>query len=142
MENKYFQASPHDKRALVEKIGVCLKHRPEIAFAYLHGSFANSDRFRDVDLAVYLNPPSSSPLAFELQLETELGNLLGPFPIEIRVLNNAPLSFRFKVIEKGELLFVTAENLRCDFVEATLRDYFDFAPFRKLYLKEALGSGI
>ena len=31
--------------------------------------------------------------------------------------------------------------MRCDFVEETLRDYFDFSPFRKMHLKEALGSG-
>jgi hypothetical protein len=64
------------------------------------------------------------------------------YPIEVRVLNKAPLLFRYNVLRYGEPVLVFDDDLRCDFVEATLANYFDFAPFRKMYLKEALGSGI
>ena len=60
----------------------------------------------------------------------------------MRVLNQAPLSFRYRVIKEGVVLVIRDEALRCEFVESTLRDYFDFAPFRKMYLQEALGLGI
>jgi hypothetical protein len=45
-----------------------LQARPEIAFVYVHGSFAEEDRpFGDIDLAVYLDPlPQGHPLHYEL----------------------------------------------------------------------------
>ena len=56
--------------------------------------------------------------------------------METRVLKNAPLSFRYNVIRHGEPIVLADDNLRCDFMEATLSHHFDFAPFRTMYLKE------
>lgn len=43
-------------------------------------------------------------LKYELGLERELGEVLR-FPSDVRVLNAAPLAFRFNVIKEGILLF-------------------------------------
>ena len=142
MENRSYEINPDDKRALIEGIKAHLRGRPDIIFAYLHGSFVTANRFRDIDVAIYLNPPFSSSLQVELEIEGELGKMAPRYPIEVRILNNAPLSFRYNVLKQGELIVVLDDDLRCNFVEATLSNYFDFAPFRKIYLKEALGSGI
>jgi hypothetical protein len=108
----------------------------------LHGSFAIGDRFKDIDIAVYLDPLPSSPLQVELEIETELGDAIKKYPVDVRVLNNSPLSFRYNVIKHGEPIVAHDDDLRSDFVETTLSNYFDFSPFLKIYLKEALGSGI
>jgi len=142
MENRFYEISSDDKRALIESIKARLRGRPDIIFAYLHGSFITGHRFRDIDVAIYLKTPFSSSLQVELEMEGELGKMVPRYPIEVRILNNAPLSFRYNVVKQGELIVVSDDDLRCDFVEATLTNYFDFAPFRKIYLKEALGSGI
>ena len=142
MENRFYEINPEDKRVLIEGMKAHLLSRPDIIFAYLHGSFITDHRFRDIDVAIYLNPPFSSSLEVELEIEGDLGKKVPRYPIEVRVLNNAPLSFRYNVIKQGKLIVVSDDDLRCDFVEATLSNYFDFAPFRQIYLKEALGSGI
>jgi uncharacterized protein len=142
MQNQYFRVNDKEKEKIVEILGSVLKKNPEIIFSYLHGSFITETRFRDIDVAVYFGNLPSDPLQTELDLEVLLGNSLKKFPVEVRVLNHAPLSFRYNVIKYGQILFVIDDDLRSDFVQATLRDYFDFAPFRKTYLKEVLGSGI
>jgi predicted nucleotidyltransferase len=142
MEGKYFQVSPNDKEAIKEDIKAFCREEPDIIFAYLHGSFLKEDRFHDIDVAVFLKNPPPSLLQTEIRLETKLAKGIKKFPVEVRVLNHAPLSFRYNVIKDGSAIAVVDDVLRCEFVESTLRDYFDFAPFRKLYLKEALSSGI
>jgi len=142
MEGKYFQVTSAIKARVTEEIKAFLRGQPDISFAYLHGSFLKAERFRDIDVAVFLKNPASSPLPAEIRLETELGKVIKKFPVEVRVLNHAPLSFRYNVIKDGYAIVVVDDALRCEFVETTLRDYFDFAPFRKEYLKEALSSGL
>ena len=139
---KYFQISSVTKEHVTEEIKAFLRGQPDIIFAYLHGSFLKADRFRDIDMALFLRNPTSSTLQAEIRLEEELSRVIKRFPVEIRVLNYAPLSFRYNVIKDGCAIAVFNDALRCEFVESTLRDYFDFAPFRKLYLQEALGSGL
>ncbi len=142
MENRFYEISSEDKRDLIERIKAGLRGRPDIIFAYLHGSFITGHRFRDIDVAIYLKPFFSSSLPIELEMEGELSEMVSKYPVEVRILNNAPLSFRYNVLKQGELIIVLDDDLRCDFAEATLTNYFDFAPFRRIYLKEALGSGI
>jgi len=142
MERKFFQISSVTKERVTEEIKAFLRGQPDIIFAYLHGSFLRADRFRDIDVALFLRNPASSTLQAEIRLETELAKVIKKFPVEIKVLNHAPLSFRYNVIKDGSVIAVLDDALRCEFVESTLRDYFDFAPFRKLYLKEALSSGL
>jgi predicted nucleotidyltransferase len=108
----------------------------------VYGSFVMADKFRDIDIAVYLKQIPSTPLHVELELETELGNIIKNYLVDVRILNNAPLSFRYNVIKSGKPIVVVDDDARTDFEEATLSNYFDFSPFRKMYLKETLGHGI
>ena len=142
MENRHYEIPADEKKFIVERIKAYLRSRPDILFAYLHGSFFSGNRFRDIDIAVYLKPAFSFSLQAELEMEAELSKRVKKYPVEVRVLNHAPLSFRYNVFKNGEPVVVVDDDLRCDFMEATLSQYFDFAPFRKMYLKEALGSGI
>jgi predicted nucleotidyltransferase len=140
-ERTYNKLQDADKSAVVNGLKTVLGKRPEISFAYLHGSFAKADDFRDIDVAVYLKDVPASPLEYEIALETEIMQAVTGYPADVRVLNNAPLSFRYHVIKEGLPLIVRNDDARSDFQEATLAQYFDFAPFRALYLKEALGIG-
>ena len=127
--------------AVVDSVKRALDTRLEISFVYLHGSFAKDGDFRDIDVAVYVKEIPASPLEYEIALEAELRQAVAGYPVDVRVLNNAPLSFRYHVIKEGRLIIVRNDDTRSDFQEATLAQYFDFAPFRTLYLKEALGLG-
>lgn len=129
------------KETIVEIVKQELQKHDEIVFAYLHGSFAEKDTFHDIDIAVFLKELPESKLGYELELETKLIQVIGRI-VDVRILNNAPLSFRYHVIKKGVPLLIRDDNERVEFQEFTLSRYFDFAFFRAMYLKETLGLGI
>ncbi|MEK6576497.1 MAG: nucleotidyltransferase domain-containing protein [Nitrospirota bacterium] len=128
-----------EKKVIENAIKKVLEEDPEISFAYIHGSFVKGGDFNDIDLAIYLKNPPLSPLDYELKMETELMDAVGSHPIDVRVLNVSPLSFRYNVIKGGVLLIVRDDDKRTDFHEATLSNYLDFVLYRNLYLKETLG---
>ena len=61
------------------------------------------------------------------------------FPVEVKIVNHAPVSFRFSVIQ-GSLLFTRDEDVMVEFMTTTARQYLDFAPLRRRYIKEAMAS--
>lgn len=128
-----------NKKTIEKNLREALKKHEEISFAYLHGSFAKEDSFRDIDVAVYLKEIPTSILEYELRIEAELMGIVGKYPVDVRVLNTSPLSFRYNVIKDGTLLMARDDDERTDFQEITLTHYFDFLPYRNIYLKETLG---
>jgi hypothetical protein len=143
MKTTYFHLPGRDRDALRESIRDALAGRSDLSFAYLHGSFLTRDRFRDIDIALHLKKVPSSTVQAELDIETELIEAVGGvYPVDVRILNTAPVSFRYSVIKNGEPVWVADEEARTVFVETTLSRYFDFAPFHKRYLRETLGIGI
>ena len=127
------------KKAVKEAIRAVFKKHEEILFAYLHGSFVKKDAFRDIDVAIYLERMPASVLEYELQMETDLMKALRKYIIDVRVLNGAPLSFKYNVIKDGIVLLSKDDDKRADFEEKTIVLYLDFLPYRKLYLRETLG---
>ncbi|MCK4732433.1 MAG: nucleotidyltransferase domain-containing protein [Methanophagales archaeon] len=136
---KIYAIGKAKKEEVQRRIVDILKERREILFAYLHGSFFEGS-FRDVDVAVYMGEEKSKRevLKCELELERELEEVVG-FPTDVRILNHAPLCFKFKVIERGVLLFSKDERYRCDFESLTMVEYHDFNFHREIYRRVALG---
>lgn len=97
--------------------------------------------YRDIDLAIWLEPLRVSPQdwrRYELDLSVAL-HLRTRQPVDLRVLNDAPLAFRYHAM-RGELLLVR-DRERLDEVRArTWDDYFDFLPFARRYLREVLSA--
>ena len=128
------------KKVIIKDIKKILIDKKEILFAYIHGSFVTEEYFNDIDIGVYLKSLPSSPLEYELSLEAEFMDKIRGYIFDIRILNNAPLSFRYNVIRYGILLFARDDDLRSEFQERTVINYLDFLPYRKRYLKEVLGD--
>ena len=57
--------------------------------------------------------------------------------IDVQILNEAPLAFRYQALA-GTPLVVRDRNQFDDIRARTWDDYFDFAPFAREYLREAL----
>jgi len=131
-----------DKRVIKEHIRQVLEKHGEILFAYLHGSYVKGNAFQDIDVAVYLEGLPESVLEYELHIETELIRAIGRYVIDVRVLNTAPLSFKYNVIKDGVILLVRDDDKRADFQEETITAYIDFLPYRNIYLQETLGVKI
>jgi len=131
-----------DKTTISSAIAGKLQEYPEILFAYLHGSFLTSEVFHDIDLALFLQKAPPSSIEYELNMEIALSRSITGFPIDVRLLNGAPLSFQFNVLKEGIPILVRDDISRSDFQERTIKNYFDFAFFRKQYLKEVFRIAI
>ena len=126
---------------LIEQVKHRLQGRPEILLALLHGSFFTGGPFRDVDLALYLGPSMIRGEAFrdyELEQGVRWSAELG-LPIDVRVLNDAPVTFRYHAL-KGTALLVRDEEFVDELRARTWDEYCDFAPFAKRYLREVIGE--
>jgi hypothetical protein len=130
-----------DREQLCSRLRRELDARPEILLGLLHGSFARGEAFRDIDIAVWLDPARLSRderFRFALDLSVELGLALG-HPVDLRVLNDAPLGFRYHAL-RGSPLVVRDEGFLDELRARTWDDYLDFQPFARQYLREVLSE--
>lgn len=126
---------------LVEAIRRALSAHPEIEFAYLHGSFQRGGPYRDVDIAVWVDPARTRGCSwsrYALDLSVDLGIALGA-PVDVQVLNDAPLAFRYHAL-KGQPLVARDWDRLDDIRARTWDDYFDFLPFARQYLRDVLSA--
>ena len=118
-----------------------LDARPEIVLALLHGSFPDGGTYRDIDVALWLDPIRLSReerFRYAVDLSVQL-HLQMASPIDVRVLNDAPLAFRYHALQ-GRRLVVRDETFLDELRARTWDDYFDFQPFARQYLREALSE--
>ena len=132
----------YQRQQVVNKISSYLMERhEEIMAVYLFGSFNAAEAFSDIDLAILADSPLDDPLFFEINLETELEKII-KYPVDVRILNKAPLSFCREVIRSGKVIVDRRPNLRADFQGKILNQYSDFRPFRRRYLHEVVNAPI
>jgi predicted nucleotidyltransferase len=130
-----------DREQLRSRLAGDLHARPEILLALLHGSFARGEAFRDIDVAVWLDParlPKDERFRFALDLSVQL-RLTLEHPVDVRVLNDAPLGFRYHALA-GSPLVVRDEGFLDELRARTWDEYLDFQPFARRYLREALSE--
>lgn len=133
--------SERDRAQIVAHLERELEARPELVLALIHGSFVRGGTYRDIDLAVWLDPARLSRderFRYALDLSVNLQLRLG-LPMDVRVLNDAPLAFRYHALQGRPL--VTRDEAFLDELRArTWDDYIDFQPFARQYLREALSE--
>lgn len=114
-----------------------LEGRPEVVFAVLYGSAAGNGPFHDLDVAVWVDRnlvPASEDLNYAFRLADELEHVL-PYPVDVRVINDAPLPFRYNVSQGLRLVIHDYETFY-SFLERAWDEYFDFEPLLMQYLKD------
>jgi len=124
-----------DAQGIRERLQEMLEGRPEVCFAYLHGSFVEGVSYHDVDVAVYLQPGRHlDPFDYGMGLSVEMTLALG-FPVDVQVLNDAPLGFQHTV-SRGEALLVRDEAVLTAWIERIAVGYTEFAYLGRVYLRE------
>jgi len=113
----------------------------EITVVYLFGSFVTGEFFSDIDIGIVTKVNPVKAIKFELDLEIRLEKIVG-CPVDVRVLNYAPLSFCQNVIRQRTVIIDHNPGYRADFEGTILKQYFDFAPFRKRYLQEVYNAPV
>jgi len=141
MKKHFILKHSNKMNRITKKIKEIIRSEKEILFAYLHGSFLEKEKYRDIDMGVYLDEKKimgidivDYEIALSLKLEKKLR-----MPVDVKVINFAPLSFKYNV-SCGLLLFSRDESKREEFLSRTWGEYFDFLPVSKIYLKEVLSA--
>ncbi len=90
-----------ERKEVIVRLRRALENHKSVVFAYLYGSFAREQEhpFSDIDVAVFLRENTLEAYMDLLSKLPELGR-----DIDLRVLNNAPPLFGYKVIKEGKVL--------------------------------------
>ena len=133
---KMYSANQKERTSIAEQLATALGREPNIAFAYLYGSFQSNDCFHDVDIGIYATRcKAGQDTMYALDLAQRLAGFV-PFPIDVRILNDAPVSFLYHVL-KGAPLLIKDEELLTGLMEQVVRQYLDMAPLLRQSTREA-----
>jgi predicted nucleotidyltransferase len=138
-----YALSSGEKKAAIEVLQSLLAGREEILFAYAHGSFLEEGPFRDLDVSVYVKSGDTDQafrFTYEDSLAKEIMHRAGfHFPVDIRLLNGAPISFQYHVF-RGRLLLDRDPDSRIEVVSNVIARYLDIKPVLRHHLREAFSS--
>ena len=109
---------------------------PDLKFAWLHGSFLATSEFHDIDVGVHLDATSEEWFRRGLDLAVRLGREAA-FPVDVRVLNDAPVTFLFQVFREGRLPLSRNGERLAGLMERTVREYLDMEPLLRRATIEA-----
>ena len=136
---RLYRADAAEREQVVRTVTFALGAEPDVVFAHLHGSFLTRDAFHDVDVGVHLADAADRRLPRALDLAVQLTRAAG-FPVDVRVLDDAPLAFRFHVFRTGRLLLSRDDEGLADCMERTMREYLDIAPLVRRAAVAAFGA--
>ncbi len=120
-----------------EKLVQVLQGRREIHFALLYGSAVEGQPFRDLDIGLVVDRtivPASADWDYAFALADELEDRVA-YPVDVRVINEAPLPFRYNV-SCGKPLVIHDREAFYRFLERTWDEFLDFKPVALQYLQE------
>lgn len=139
LNRKQFALSDAEKVKIIARLEELFEKERRIQFAYLFGSFIENIPFHDIDIGVGGRGLSSKNAAgFSVELSKKINHRLN-YPIDIRVLNFAPIPFRFHAVS-GRLIYLKNEQVHSEFLEDTMRRYLDIQPILYRATKEAFAE--
>jgi predicted nucleotidyltransferase len=139
MKRTRYTIQPEAREALVRRLAAELEKEPAVGFAYLYGSLLDSEAVHDVDVGLYLHKSEAERgSVFASALSDRLTAVAG-LPVDVRVLNAAPLSFLYHVL-RGRLLVCHDEDLLTVMIEDVARRYLDLAPLLRQGTKDAFAA--
>jgi len=122
---------PLNREAVTEILQGFLAELPEVVAGYLFGSVARDRAIAgsDVDVALLLDASydvAAHPL-YRLERMTDLEALLG-CPVDVVILNEAPLVLRNQVLTYGRRIHETDHRQRVEYEVRSRQAYWDFRP--------------
>ena len=136
---RLYHAGPAERGRVTRTLVAALEAEPDLEFAWLHGSFLGGGAFYDIDVGVHLNAAADVRSRRALDLGLRLDRDTG-FPVDVRMLNDAPVTFLFHVFREGRLLLSRNDERLADLMERTVREYLDMEPLLRRATIEAYGA--
>ncbi len=136
------RVSSTEKKEIIRTISDILMAKEYIIFAYIFGSFTSEDIFEDIDVGIFVSGERlQSPIKLELETENELEDSIR-IPVDVRIINNAPLSFVYNILKRNIVIMDKDKSLRADFEGLIYKKYFDFQHLRREYLREIINTPV
>jgi hypothetical protein len=129
LEFRYHKLSADEKSKLLNALKARLEGVDEVVFAYVYGGFLEREVFRDVDVAVWIKDVEKA-FYYTVDFSVKLGVDTG-LPVDVQVLNQAPLPFKYHIFTRGRLLLSKDEGLRLRIADEVIRKYFDLSFLNK-----------
>jgi predicted nucleotidyltransferase len=113
----------------------------EVLVAYLFGSRAEGRAApqSDYDIAVLARARPTPARRFELA--SELGRLLNARPVDLVVLNDAPVELSYAVVAAGRCVYEREVAARVEFEATVLSRYGDMLPMLREQRRELIQGG-
>ena len=109
-----------------------LQQQEGVVFAYLFGSALKHNRYRDIDVGIYMR--DGIDLLDLGGMQTELNDKFED-SVDLIPINNLPVKkpvLAFNIAVKGELLFTTDVDLQVEYKKKAMLQYYDTAPLREM----------
>jgi len=128
-----------ERKRIEQYLAAELASDRSVIFAYLYGSFVESQPFHDIDVGVYLQTVRAERVtATALDLAQRLSDRVGK-PVDVRILNVAPVSFLYHVL-RGQLVSCRDAAVLAEVMERTVSRYLDIAPLVRRATQEAFAA--
>lgn len=136
---RLYRLDPQRRAEVMNRLAEELVRDQEVHFAYVYGSFLDSEAFHDVDVGVYVKAEAPERLlTLALVLAQRLSERV-TLPVDVRILNLAPVSFRYHVLT-GKVLCSRDDSRLATVMEETTSRYLDMAPLLRQGAKEAFAG--
>lgn len=117
-----------DKKEVIKKIGDSISTFKDVDIAYIFGSFLESDKFNDIDVALLvskeLNPYRRFKFAMEIAKELER-EIKPRFEFDVKIMNYSPVEFQHEVLKNGKVVFLRDETRRIEYESKLISTYLD-----------------
>ena len=130
---------------LIKKLASFFRKENNILTVYLFGSYGTEDQteLSDIDIAILFADTVS--MLEELGIAAEIEFILKQGQIDLLNLNKASVILQHRVISTGKEIFERNPLTTADFIENTLKFYFDYGLVYKKFrddFREELRGGI
>ncbi|MDI7268779.1 MAG: nucleotidyltransferase domain-containing protein [Myxococcota bacterium] len=117
------------------RVGAAVRDDPAVVLAYVHGSALRSDREADdLDVALLIEDEAmGDPVPPVERAARAIRRETGIEPVDVRLLNLAPVDFRFHVVAAGRCVAARDPVRRVRFEAATAGEYQEFRPLLEEY---------
>jgi len=137
--NRLHQVDEAERTRIIQSIASDLTDESGVLFAYLYGSFVESHSFRDIDLGVFMETLQADKAAQSVLALAQRLSERARMPMDVRVLNLAPVSFVYHVL-RGQLVFCRDAAVLGEVMERTISRYLDIAPLLRWGTREAFAG--
>lgn len=118
---------------IARRLRPLLERRPEIRFAFLHGSVLGRTDPPDVDVAVWLDAPAPDPFDAATTLSIALTRESG-LSVDVQIVNGAPVGVLHQVF-RGRLILARDEAEATDLIERVAEEALAFSHHILEYLE-------